>query len=359
MPTRPAQIVHIVGPDTPYERWLVLRALLAAEDTLGPQAVIDGGARTPLRNYGLEARTRGRDLAERSAAVNCDPNNWVSHIWSPDVAHDQFPARLDTNPWIIDAALVDGRVPAADGPVNGPCIFAAATEAARRTTIAAGIDDDDCVVIPEGFDAWTPAGVRRAELRAQFDYADDDRVCLLLPPFSRHSGAAQAAWGVMIAERICPQLRIVLPAVGREATRIEELVRTSGHRHMLARVGRRYPLEDLIALSDLALQTPTLRTDGTALALACAAALPILGSVQTPLADWGVNTDDLILQPQRVDRIAVSVLTMIENWDETNQHAREFQQRYVRQRSAATMIAAYAQLYKTARARRTPIDGPV
>ncbi|RMF72834.1 MAG: hypothetical protein D6744_16365, partial [Planctomycetota bacterium] len=284
-------------------------------------------------------------------------NQAVTHIWSLRAARSLQPAERGEPAWIIDAPLLDGRAAACDAPIEGPCIFAAASERAAAAIRRIAVDER-CVLTREGFASFSPQATRRRELREWFGYGRDQRVCLLLPPFSDAQESLRAPWGLMIAQRVHDGLRLLLPFGGAAASLIAELVAASGRRHILQRVGTRFDFDDLITVADFAAFVPARPTDSAALARVCAAGLPVLASASTMLPEWGVSRDALIAEPERVDRIAARAVALLDDWDAALADAAALRDRLADRRSQEAMLDAYAALYEQARARRGEPDEP-
>jgi glycosyltransferase involved in cell wall biosynthesis len=263
MSDRDADVLHVIGRDTPGYRVEALRALRAGGELGGQRVVQFGGGQLDQHGLGAVAQVRapfgvgrlGRPSLGRLLGGSVAP---IVHIWS-GVALEWVP-RGSGFRLLIDIDLPRDAQGVGDRlrqlSSSGRARFVCTTEQARRRLGAVGVGGNTSVVIRDSVEFAAIEAADRDEARRQLEIAVGQTAVLVLPPLRRETGALLAAWGVLLLEHARPGVRLLVPDVGREAGRVARLVESCGLRRMLRLVEWRFSLPELLAAADLAIYLP-------------------------------------------------------------------------------------------------------
>jgi glycosyltransferase involved in cell wall biosynthesis len=298
MSQRDSSVLHVVGSDTPASRLEVL-GTLCAQPALGRQRVVQFGGGS-LDRAGLGGVERVRtpfglgQLARRSLASMLAPGRQtVVHIWSgsalswvlrtagggtgaePSRAADSFRLLMDVELPFGSRGWA-GLLP--EFSSERVVRFVCPSAAARRRLRAMGVPPDACAIVRDSVDVAAIETADRGSLRRQLGISSGDAAVLILPPVCRETGALTAVWGAMLLEHARAGVRVIVPDIGREASRVVRLVESCRLGETLRAVGRRFTLPQLLAAADLAVYLPTGGAPLTGVIQAMAAGRPIVAS---------------------------------------------------------------------------------
>lgn len=154
------------------------------------------------------------------------------------------------------------------------------------------------------------AASRRTCVRARFRLAAGDRLALVLPPTGPEGGPLLAVWAALIAQKVRPELRAVVPGHGDEIERIRRLLDAVQTQRLIACVGDGLRVDELLAAADLALFTPggprrgprrVSEPDTEALRRALESGLPVVAS-DVPVVQRAVQASGRHAPPDSVER---------------------------------------------------------
>ncbi len=221
-------------------------------------------------------------LARRLGSL--EPRRAELCVWSCELARHLFEAladgRLDVPRVCVD---VDhplrraARLPGLAAGVRCDVRWQAADPGVQRWLIARGIDPGRITLAPAWFEPPAERFTLRHQVRRRLRLEPEQRVAVVLPPICRESGAFEAVWGAMLAEKVEPRLRVILPGGSREAERIMRLVAACRHGFFV----RRAPdasLPELLAAADVALLCARSAVSQTGLLSAAAAGLAVVAT---------------------------------------------------------------------------------
>ena len=268
MSDRDANVLHVIGSDTPLCRLETLRALYAQPE-LGRQRVVRfGNGRLDCSGLGTVERVRVPF-----------PVDWLAHPSLRDMLPTAGPMIvhiLSDVEWPPDLRRLADRLPQLSS--NAVMHFVCPSETARRCLRAIGVPSEACALIRDSVDVTAIEAANRADLRRQLEISPRQTAVLILPPVRRETGSLVAAWGAMLLEHARPGVRLLVPDVGREGARVARLVESCGLRAMLRMVEWRFSLPELLAAADLAIYLPTGDAPLWGVAHALAAGRPLVAS---------------------------------------------------------------------------------
>ncbi len=184
----------------------------------------------------------------------------------------------------------------------------AADPGVERGLLARGVRPERVTLAP----AWcTPPAERfalRHRLRRRLRLEPEQFVAAVLPPVTRAGGAFEAVWGAMLAEKVEPRLRVVVPDGSREAHRVLRLAEACRHEFFVRRAAR-LPLARLLAIADVGLLPARSAVSQTGLLTAAAAGLPLVAS--RPADAFGLLEANEMLREVRPAGIARALLSLL------------------------------------------------
>ncbi len=194
-------------------------------------------------------------------------------IYSPDVVI----TRRQIN-WLVSAM--------AHRSINVVC----ATATQHRLLIEHGVAFDRCHVIRPAVDfgrlrAARAAGGLRAHRagRAALGFTESQKVMLAIGDSVRGAGHRLAVWTAAILNELDPRFILLLWGTGCEVAMLEQFARRLGRPNMLvnaqARLGRAVNFEELALAADIGLVTADGPATTMPIAIAMAAALPIVSTL--------------------------------------------------------------------------------
>jgi hypothetical protein len=377
MPDNHLNVLHVVGGDTPTARLDTLRALCARSE-LGYQRVVRIGA-GDVDCAGLGKVERILTplgvgwLARRSLeSVLPSSGRMIVHIWSTKALEWVLPAVksdacVEARGGADYRLLMDVELPLDFGRLargfswlwsEGRMRLVCSTETARSRLLGAGISPNACVLIRDSVDFAAINAARGSDVGLDLGLSNDDAVALVLPPVLRGTGALLAAWASMLVAQVRPDLRLVVPGGGKEASRVVRMVEACRHEWILRQVDRRVALCDLLAASDLAVYLPTEDVSLTGLIWALAAGTPIVASaipVTTELLAHGHNA--WLCRANDPKDAARRMLQALENREQSQQQALLARSRVFGLFGRQRMIEQYRRVYENLLADRCASDG--
>ena len=173
---------------------------------------------------------------------------------------------------------------------------------------ARGVDEERIALCPAWFEPPADRFVLRHQVRRRLDLEPEQLVALVLPPVTRASGAFEAVWGAMLAEKVEPRLRLILPAVSREAARVLRLVSACRH-EFFVRPAPHAALAELLVAADVAILAAREAVSQTGLLSAAGAGVPL---VATRVADaFGLLDASRLLLAVEPAAVAQALLTAV------------------------------------------------
>ncbi len=288
-----AVVVHVVAADVPEERVGVLGAL-AAEHSLVAERVIlhlgHGGLRlpedvevarvhVPLAHGRFGGRALRRALRKRGLLDNSRPV--ILHAWCPTVVEWCRPLAAGHRPLVVEADVAADAVRLARWSSTGTLSFVCSSAAGRQRLLQHGVAAARCALIRPWIDRAALDGRRRAAVRAHLELREGDTVVLALPPVARDTGTFTAAWAAMLMQKARPDVRLIVPAGGREQRRVRRLIEACRCGRMVRYAPADVTLPELLVAADLAVYLPRGIAPLASLAWAVAAERPL---VTTPAA---------------------------------------------------------------------------
>lgn len=185
------------------------------------------------------------------------------------------------------------------------------------------------------------------KIRQRFGFAPDQRIVLALPPVTRAGGTYYAAWATLLIEKIHPDLRLLLPD-GLDSARIERLVRSCRHEHVVHTLSNGWPLPELLGCADLALFLPLADVPLFALRAAVAAGLPLVVT-DNPLVREFIPDQQAawFCRPRDPKDAARALLQALEQPEESRRRAERAQRGAPPAPKREQASALYARLFET------------
>ncbi len=288
------QITHVFGPQVSDSRMAALVALFGRTLPFAMQQVrASQRACATLGNRGgfqdrfdliCAANPSASAVAvapRRVRKTDCSRSGDVPtilHFWSADETLDAnhvIAAIFEVEPG-QERELAD-REPI-EFPATAQLRLVARTETLARRLQRAGATPEKCVVIRDMVDPNELEPARRSVVRRQLGFAPQQIVVLALPPVLRSTGTFLATWATLLLEKVRSDLRLLIPAGGRELERVRRIVQSCRHEYMVRFTGPECTPAELVAAADLALFLPSGDAPVSGLAWAMAAGLPIVAS---------------------------------------------------------------------------------
>ena len=357
-----AEVVHLVAADTPAAGADVLATLLARPGVAACQRVVHlgtGAARIPdgIRStrvhapFGLNRLGTGairRALDKRQPAGG---KRLILHTWSATAARWCIPLVSDDWRLLVDADAGRDLSRFALWPTSGRLrdtpTYICQTLSVRERLLSLGVPAERCVLIRPGVDAGVLNPDRRADVRAQLQLDEHDVVVTALPPVARYAGTFTVAWAVLLVEKVRPDVRLVVPAGGREQQRVRRLVESCRHEWVARYADERLALPDLLAASDVAAYLPSGPAPTDSLAWAMAAGCPLVASAvaaTTELLAHGENA--WLCRPDDPKEAARALLQVIEHPAESRQRAERARAQAASELGRERMVEQYRQCYE-------------
>ncbi|MCK4342591.1 MAG: glycosyltransferase [Phycisphaerae bacterium] len=338
MPAPNVIIVHVVAADTPADKLDVLAAIYKAADMPGRQRLVHVGpgrvgtpdgiqvarVHAPFASRWLGARAL-RHALEKSA-LRDDEGPVILHAWSAVAARWCIPLVTDERSLLIE--VEPGReldrftLWPASGRLHHTPTYVCPTATVQQGLCRLGMPAERCLLIRPGLNVATLNPNRRAAVRAGLRLGEQDVVVTALPPVTRRTGTLVVAWAAMLLEKIRPEVRLVIPAGGREQQRIRRLMEACRHEGMARLAPPNLSLSDLLAASDLAVYLPPGEAPTTSVALALAVGCPLVVSqVPAMSAVLSSEEDAWLCRPNSPEDAARRMLQAIEQPEESRRRA--------------------------------------
>ncbi len=161
------------------------------------------------------------------------------------------------------------------------CVVPSAT--LNRSLVERGIAPERVHLIRPGVEFSRVKRRRNNELRASLDLAPDDYVLLAPGQSTRGAGHVDALWAAAILHHLDPHYKLLLWGQGPDLDRVtrfrRHIVNVDCLRVAQPLLGRRLDFEDLLPATDMVLISAAGLTQTLPVAIAMAAALPIVAAV--------------------------------------------------------------------------------
>ena len=138
----------------------------------------------------------------------------------------------------------------------------------------------------EGADVDEPDRAQAAELRARLNLGPRHTVVVALPPVERCTGTFAATWAAMLVEKVRPDVRLVIPAGGREQQRVRRLVRACRHEYMVRFADPDMSAAELAVLANIALFLPAREAPVSGLLSAMEVGCPIVAAAVPTVTEF-------------------------------------------------------------------------
>jgi glycosyltransferase involved in cell wall biosynthesis len=182
-------------------------------------------------------------------------------------------------------------------------------------------------------------------MRALLQAAPADRLAAVLPPATRETGGFIAVWAAILAEKVEPRLRMVVPAGSRESERMVRLVRAVRHGPLLRLAAPDAPLHDLLAAADVAVYLPAGEASLGAPLAALALGVPLITLSAAGLREAASLDDALWLAAERTPKaVAGALLSVLAQPADAAARACAAQRGLRGRCRAADRLSAYASL---------------
>ena len=373
-----SNVLHVIGSDTPSARLEVLK-VLRAQPGLGRQRVVQlGGGSVECTGLGAVERVPAPLgvgwLARRSLQDAVSPAGLtVVHIWSAKALEWVMPAakrdqRLEPTERAPDyRLLMDVEFPVDFDRLasafswlwsEGRMGFVAPTVAVRKNLASVGVSPDDCVLIRDSVDFAAINAVSRSDVRSHLGLSAEDTAVLVLPPVLRETGASVAAWAALLLVQVRPNVRLVVPGVGREVDRVVRLIESCRHEWMLRTAGRSLASGELVAAADLVVYLPPGDAPASGLSWALAAGTPIVAAAvpaTTELLTHGHNA--WLCRADDPKAAARRMLQALEDRQQSENQGRLARSEVFGLFSRRRMIEQYRRTYETLLADRRVAGG--
>ena len=298
-PDRPAGMTHVCHLFDASAGWEqrtavgVLLERLPADRYSLTLAAIDPAAVRTLRPLGRSVRVFARP-AQIDVPASPLVARWVEerrvdlvHAWG---VHAAAAARAATDgPLVVE--LSDPAVATREAKLlrtlARPKGFAiiCSCEIVRRRLIESGVAPELCVVIRPGIDFGWINRCRRGPLREKLGVAKDDALVIVPEPVTRDGGSFEAFWAAALVNHLDGHVRVVVPGVSREQSRIVRFAATVPSRPTIITPGDRYRFEELIAVSDVLIVAARGDVSTTAVAWAMASGAAVIGAAIPSVAE--------------------------------------------------------------------------
>jgi glycosyltransferase involved in cell wall biosynthesis len=350
----PPRAVHVMAADLPDAQLAALRMLLSTD----PQAAacVYVGAGPAPRNWpGRIIRLHAPPphawfgpLRLRPFLAHHAPAAIV-HAWSPRASQWCRGVSLQ-QPLLIDVASSCSRAAHVQWPANGARAalphYVCRTDASAVALQQCGVSRSNLHLIPESALQPATGAPDCASRRACAAVANDTRLVVLVPPVTRSTGADLAAWGTLLAHKIRPDIRLVVPARNRTARRIRALVAACCMESVVWEPPSSWSLTDTLAIADVALFLPAnsqAALYGVATAIRNGAPLVAAptGALTTLLTAQGVRW----CRPRVPSEIARAVLEVAENPVAARRAAEATRQALGAVLAPARLVSAYHAVY--------------
>jgi glycosyltransferase involved in cell wall biosynthesis len=374
-PTAPV-IVHLLAPDTPGGRLDVLDTLLRQSAAAATQLVFGLGGtpaefhtclatgtvpvaarrelqrvRAILPHDWFEARALRRALHQRRLLAGDRPV--ILHAWSAAAANWCRALPAGDRPLLIDVELGDNlrRIRSWS---DAPCVgFACPSATAQRRLLAIEIASPRIVLARPAVDFTAFDHSNRGDIRRRLALDEQATMVLALPPVARRAGTFAVAWGTLLFSKTRPDIRLVIPAGGREQQRVHRLVEACRHEHIVRFAPPEMTLADLLAAADLAAYLPPGDSTAASLAWAMAAGRPIV-STRVPAVEELLSDGETarLCQPNDPADTARAMCAVLSDPAATRRAAQRARERAQDLFAESRMIAAYGRAYANLVARR-------
>jgi glycosyltransferase involved in cell wall biosynthesis len=181
------------------------------------------------------------------------------------------------------------------------------TATIERQLIGRGIPEAKVHLVRPGVDFALVRKRRDPQLRAALGFADQHQVLLAVGESTRHANHAQAVWASAILNVADRNTRLLLWGRGPMARRAAEFASKLAEPELVvlaqSKLGRRMEFEDLLPAADMLLISATGPVATLPIAIAMAAALPIISTVTPTAAELLEDRHTALMTPPAVPRL--------------------------------------------------------
>lgn len=286
------------------------------------------------------------------------------HAWSAPaarlaaaLARDGYRAVIEVLP---ERPAADSLVWPATGRMEDVPHYVCVSDAQRTELERAGAPPERCRVMgpllgrhgrlgaafPMEGDVQAAMPRERGAVRERLRLAEGDVAVLVAPPVTRASGGFVAAWAAMLAEKMHPAVRCIVPAGGRETERIGRLVESCRHERMFRFAHPELSWEQLTAAADVcAFLAPGPAALGGA-ALAAAAGCPLVAARVPGHAELADEATARLCRPNDPASAARALWGAIEDVEGTRARAERARERVQERWAPPAVLARYEALYE-------------
>lgn len=213
-----------------------------------------------------------------------------------------------------------------------------------------GLPADRVEVIYNGVDIAsfaTPAGNSRAEIRNEFGISSENFLVIQVARLHRLKGHETALRAIAEAQKLVPQMRLLIVGDGEERAAIELAIASEGLQDIVQLAGNRSDVADLLAASDAFLMTSI--SEGIPLTIieAMAAGLPVVSTSVGGIPEM-VTHEQSGLLASAGDHFALgrALVRVCNDAELRNKLIRSGRTVAIQQFSVERMLNSYADLYE-------------
>lgn len=238
----------------------------------------------------------------------------VIHAWGTLAASAAAGAARQTGCALLvgrfDPGVTDRQAKLLSTLSQGPAFaISCASGTVRRRLIEKGVSPDACVIVRPGVDfAVINTAKGNTSIRADLGLSPDDRVIVAGHPVVRGGGHERIVWSAQLRHYFDTSYRTIIYGNSPECVRLRRLSRGLSFAHSVIWPGSRYRYEELIAVADVHVITPTRDVSTTSVAWAMAASVPVIGTAVHSIAELITHhRNGLLIKPQPGPGMAVSI----------------------------------------------------
>jgi glycosyltransferase involved in cell wall biosynthesis len=299
----------------------------------------------------LGPETLRRTLARETGYE--DVRTIIFQAWSPAAAAWWHTAATSHRPLLIEADADDDLETLAGWSRSAAVFIVCADRTTQVRLGRLGVPATRAAVVRPAVDPAALEPSIRSAVREELGLLDGQRAILVLPPITRGAGSFLAVWAVLLLEKVRPDIRLIVPAGGREAERIGRLVDACRHNEVARFASPGWSLSHLLAAADLAVYAPPSNAPSTGLAQSMAAGCPIVATAVPCVTELLTDGESAWLcRPAGPEEIARRMLAALENPERSRSLAERARMAARELFSETKMIAAYARIYLNLETRR-------
>ena len=319
------RICHLFDRDAGWEQYTGLSQLLdrlPSDRFASSLAAIGPGAEGLLRSLRRRVAVLGRrgwpDVVAAPALSRFLERNEIDliHAWGARAAHCARAAT--TKPLVVELydpvlASRDTKLIRAVAQPMGLAVVCSC-EIVRRRLIEGGVPPDLTLVIRPGVDFARINAFRRSGLREELGLARDDIVILAPAPARVDEGLSDALLAAGMLNALTSNVRMILPGASRRQRRIVRLDRALPIPPTVVSPGDGYPMEPLIAISDVLVTASRGDLSTTCIAWAMASETAVIGSAVHAVAEMIAHkVNGLLFKPVPGKSMVVAIARLLQD----------------------------------------------